>query len=235
MQSNHKDLFDISQPSDFGVYDTNANNKKIVCFIKYSESIMICILVTIEIDEECYSTLNEVNYNLGENDENRNQVPFNCYTDCSSSANIGNELFICCAGDDSINCAIINVDDITSMKYFVIYYTGTIAYLNILSDGSTFYNIFFWASRNYYEYWIYKPTCTNVHFQMVIYGSMTKDLDSLFNRKINREYSIKFENLPNDYGNLYIEENLIDNIDNKYILEENKNIKIESINEQVTN
>ena len=235
MQSNHKDLLDISQPSDFGVYDTNANNKKIVCFIKYSESIMICILVTIEIDEECYSTSNEVNYNLGENDENRNQVPFNCYTDCSSSANIGNELFICCAGDDSINCAIINVDDITSMKYFVIYYTGTIAYLNILSDGSTFYNIFFWASRNYYEYLIYKPTCNNVHFQMVIYGSMTKDLDSLFNRKINGEYSIKFENLPNDYGNLYIEENLIDNIDNKYILEENKNIKIESINEQVTN
>ena len=118
-------------------------------------------------------------------------------------------------------------------------YNGYFSKFFIFSDSSTFIDIFFYNTYgNYLGYIIYKPTCVDFDLESGIYEDADKLIDDFFERKTNTKYYIYFNNIPDTYGYLSLnEEEIIQGIDNKILLDESNYciISFKSINDKTVN
>ena len=80
-----------------------------------------------------------------------------------------------------------------------------------------------------YEYFIYLPSCQDLNYTIIVYHSVNEEkeenekdnLINLFERKTNTEYYIEFDNLPDDYGDLMVnDEKIISGNNTKILLEQ---------------
>ena len=79
------------------------------------------------------------------------------------------------------------------------------------------YLFFYNTYGNYLGYIIYKPTCVDFDLESGIYEDADKLIDYFFEKKTNTRYYIYFNNVPDTYGCLSLnEEEIVQGINNKF-------------------
>ena len=217
------------------MYDTDEGEIKIICGKNKNNNNTYCKSITVEINQQCstdctYSPVFHISENIITIPTNKSN---NYFCDLGR---LSNEMLYCCGGSDLMTCARLNTD-FTLINSFNINYSGYLTYLYILTDGSTFYDIFFSNSdnNNLYKYYIYIPTCnTNFNYEIIQYQSINENIINLFTRKTDHDYFIEFKTLPSEYGNLKINDQIIV-IGNKYLIENNQILYIISTNDKSVN
>ena len=141
------------------------------------------------------------------------------------------EYLTCCAGKDMIKCSRCKTD-FSYIDTFDLNFPGENSKLSIFPSGSIYSSIFFLnenSGERVYKYTIYPPTCKNLNFTIIVHHSINEnndgnefDLSTIFTRKTNTIYYFEFETIPEDYGDLLINnETIIMGNNSKFILEEN--------------
>ena len=212
------------------LYDTGNKKKKLICAKNLNTLDYECLYYTIKINIEAKVLKCEQTQSY-EVDDIKIRFPTESSSreDCVHRTFVNENLF-CCGGNNFIKCARLtsNYDLITT---FNITFPGTNRKLNIYTDKTTYLNLLFWNQNpdNYiYEYFIYVPTCQNLEYTIIVYHSINEEkeesekdnLNDLFERMTNTEYYFEFEDLPNDYGDFFIN-------DDKILFENNTKILLE--------
>ena len=218
------------------MYNTVQNNLKIMCAKNKNTMIIECIYIQITIDEE---SSEKWNYSL--QSAQYSTIILSYPSDSSSNGDcafttFSSETLFCCGGTNLIKCARI-VGDNNLINSFSINMEGENSSLNIISFGN-YVNIFFMNTLNtdekFYQYYIYSPECVNLNFTIIMMHSINEDkegneesINNYFKRVTNTEYSIEFENIPDEYGNLTLNDELV--TENKTIINEDESNIIDFI------
>jgi len=151
----------------------------------------------------------------------------------------GNEYLFCCGETNYIRCQRLNNERI-SLYSFNLDLQGKNNNINIFSSSSSFVTIFYLnenSNLRVCEYIIYIPTCANKQYTIISFHSINENkpennketLNDFFERKTNTKYYIEFENIPSEYGDLSINNELIDENTGKILIEENNDNIIDFI------
>ena len=224
----------LSYHKNIEIYDTPINeNRKMICAIKRDANIIECLFLTAR--SKC--SLNMDIFNLEYQDYYENisntitPLQSGFVNDCVLTNKIfKNESLFCCGGTDSIECARLEINNniLVIKNTFKLTQEGNNDELYIFSDGNTYIDIFFQNKLNdnyeIKEYSIYNPTCNEMRFEMFFLESIViLNLSEVFERKTNTKYYVEFENLPDDFGDLRMNEQKINEENEKILLEENEN------------
>ena len=219
------------------IFDLFIQNKKMICAINLETNVYECLFLGIPVsvtcgDSECvYSAFFEptdikISIELGSIDD----------VDCELANSVfDNEGLFCCGLSETVKCLRLTKEneEFSIKDTFEINYGGPNSKLFIFSDESNYIDIFYHNCDIYvYGYTIYKPTCTNFVLNTIAYGESNGIvINNIFEEKTDTDYSIKFNNLPNTYGNLLINGEIKDN---PYVLNLNINniLKFSSTNDQ---
>ena len=141
------------------------------------------------------------------------------------------EILFCCGGNNIIKCA--RLDNNYNLKNnFKLDIPGENTYLNILKTGLSYTTIFYVntqsSNEKTYAYYIYIPDCIDKTYSIIIYHSINEDkienkesINNFFTRKANTKYYIEFQNIPEDYGNLILNNEIISFNTSKILINEN--------------
>ena len=212
------------------IYDTTQKNMKIICAKNKSNMNIECIYALFEINETKGAL--KWKYSL---DTLPVSVIFLSYPSDSSNngdcvfTTFSSEILFCCGGTDLIKCARIDGNN-NIINTFNINMEGTNTYLTISNSGSNYLTFFFMNSldsdQKIYLYYLYTPDCTNLNYTIIMKHSINEDkegneesLNNFFTRVTNTEYYIEFENIPEEYGDFTLNNELINT--NKIIINEN--------------
>ena len=139
----------------------------------------------------------------------------------------GGENLYCYGEIGFIKCYRVAARTNYIVNTFTLEIPGSNSKLSFFTDGKTYGNFIFYNNNlgrtNLYEYFIYLPSCQNLVYSIIIYHSISEDKKvdlKLFERKTNTKYYIEFETLPDDYGDL--------KVNNETILGENSKILLEN-------
>ena len=215
------------------LYDTNQKNKKLVCAKHIETYNTKCLQFYIDNNPECTTecTFSPIITYWGIitiPTTEKNSV------ECGLS-NLGNENLYCCGGTNFFKCARLR-SDFTFIESFNLHYSGTFTNFYIFSDGGNFYDIFFFDknSKNLYKHSIYKPICNNLAYSILVYKSLSINVENIFSRKTNHNYYIQFSTFPNNYGDLKIENTNV-STENKILLSQNYILSFTSTNDITVN
>ena len=216
------------------LYDMTNINSKIVCAININTQYMECVYFesyfTNTFSFTSLKCSNQVSIGFSQIIMTFPVDP-NTNGDCLLS-NFVSELLFCCGGRDKIICSRINTD-FSFINNFELDFPGENSKINIISDGLSYSSIFFMndnSGEKIYEYYIYLPTCQDLNFNVIVYHSINEnkveneivDLKNMFERKTNTKYYFEFELVPEDYGDLLINnESIIPENNSIFLLEEN--------------
>ena len=156
---------------------------------------------------------NEYNATFSYKENNCNYTIFN------------SEYLICCGRTDIINCERRDMK-LKLLNMFNIKLPGRITNLTvekIKGKGvKLIYNNKSSIHEHIYEYHIFPPKCKDINITLIAFHSYSLYIDNLFERKTNTNYYITLNHLPFNCGNLYINENMVQN--------DRKKIKLGNIN-----
>ena len=220
----HKEiqLFDTSQSTYKVLCAKNINNMKIECIIiRYSIEESTNSLPVVHI-QHTVKIIYDSNILLSIPIESSNNG------DCQLKA-FSSEILFCCGGTNIIKCARMQ-SNFNLINTFTLDIEGENTYLTISYTGLNYATIFFMNSLNSeektYDYYIYIPDCINVNYTVIMFHSINEDkggneesINNYFTRKTNTQYFIEFENIPEEYGNLTLNNEKID--ENKTLINEN--------------
>ena len=243
-QTNIK-LLKLSSHTNIEVYETTEDTINIICaqninFIKYE-----CIRLEYFVKETISSS--QCNYEVGGNSTLLFSFPlekgiFNQNCDYTS---FGSEYLFCCGGINFINCERLD-NEWKSLNAFNLYLQGENNNIKILTSSSSFVSIFYMnenLTKRVYDYIIHIPTCAHKQYTIITFHSINEDksennketINDFFTRKTNTKYYFKFENIPIEYGDLSIDNEIIDENTGKILIEGNKENIIDfiSTNEKI--
>ena len=231
------------------LYDTTNNKVKILCAKNTNNNKIECIFISCEVEEKIKALLLQYTYTptfkIGTEiilsfpleSTNNEECVFKVF---------GQEYIFCCGGNNLIKCARLKAD-YSLINTFILDIPGENTKLNIFSESS-YMQIFYMnnlsSQKKTYEYYISYPECQNKEYAIVVYHSINEDkigteesINNLFVRKTNTQYYIEFENIPSIYGNFTVNGELINQTNNKFIIEnENQYIyDFISINDEIVN
>jgi len=223
--------------SEVEMYTTDIDTQDILCAKNINNKIIECSQVKYNFIESVSSS--ECVYNISistkpvfsfpptdEEDENNAECDYKSF---------GDEYLFCCGGLKHIKCQRIDAER-NSLYNFTMDLQGNNNNVNILSSSSNFVTIFYLnenPNKRIYEYIIYIPTCANKQYTIISFHSINEDkseenketINEFFTRKTNTKYYIEFDNIPTEYGDLSINNEIIDENTGKILIEENeKNI-----------
>ena len=155
------------------------------------------------------------------------------------------EKLYCYGETDFIKCYRVNETN-NIVNTFKLESPGSNSKLSFFTDGNTYVNLFFLnyysGSTNIYMYTICLPYCQNLVYSIIIYHSIGEekkyDLNELFPRMTNTKYYIEFETqtLPNEYGNLMVNDTIIfPETNNKILLEKGKKYLLDFVSTEDQN
>ena len=213
------------------IYKESSNNFIfILCAKNINTNIIECLRCTLDFTEEVQYSKCKFNFNLKlkrlftfQKEESNNE-------DCILSK-FEFEYLYCCGGINNIKCERIK-EDFGVLYSFKLNLEGVNSHLSLISSSSTFISIFY-VNRlasidKVYEYFIYIPDCINKEYTIISYHSINENksenedsINNFFTRKTNTKYYIEFENLPLEYGNLKLDNEIIDENNNKILIDEN--------------
>jgi len=211
----------------------NINNKKIECIkikFEYNEYEEI-IEEPVETDGSGV-TIKTNNYNFTLNYENEISFTFPL-TDsnnehCIFKKSIENEYLFCCGGNNIISCARID-NNLNYINSFNLNIPGENTYLDFIASSTfiiLFYNnynenILEYNKNKLSQYSIYFPICVEKSYIITSFHSFIEEINNLFTKEIDSEYYIEFITIPSDYGNLTIDNELIDlNYTTKFLIKD---------------
>ena len=208
------------------LYDTSNNKNKMLCAKKINNSEIECIILVISYTKN-EGEISSVSTKFIDIDKNEYKINFSYEHDNCNYTIFNSEYLICCGKTDIIYCERRKMD-LQLIDLFNITFPGKIKNLTIESDNNKFLkliynNISSEGDKNIYEYHIYPPKCNNTYLKLYQFQTKSLDLDKLFERKTNTNYYISFNNIFQEYGKLYINNELIQNEKVKKILTKNGN------------
>ena len=239
----------LSNHKDVSLYDMemNSGTHKLACAINKETNHMECLHFAVNFQyvfffTQCPSggtvTSGSIKINF--------EIDPNSNGDCLLSK-FAEEFLFCCPGRDLLKCARTK-SDYTYISTFDLNFPGENNKINIFSDDITYSSIFFRnenSGEKLYEYYIYLPTCENLNFTIIVFHSINEnkngneiDLNNLFLRKTNTKYYIEFEVVPDNYGDLLVNnESIILGNNSKILLEEGKSYILDyiSTNDNIIN
>ena len=142
------------------------------------------------------------------------------------------EILFCCGGTNVIKCARLE-SNLNFKNYFSLNIPGENTYLNIIYSSSNFTTIFYMNSQSSiektYAYYIYVPDCSNQNYTIITYHSINEDkigneenINDFFTRNTNTKYYIEFDGIPEEYGDLTINNEIINFNTSKILINENE-------------
>ena len=239
----HTDLKEkFNKHTTVELYDTSTKNVKLVCAKNINTLDIECLDYTITISnslgivicsQDQSGVASQIKLRIPTGSSSREECVYQTFT---------SENLFCCGGNNFIKCARIT-SDIKLITTFDLEFPGANRKINFFTDHSTYVNLFFWnkptEDENYiYEYYFYIPTCQNLNYTIIVYHSINEgkqenekdNLIDLFERKTNTEYYFEFEDLPDNYGDLLInDQKIISGNNTKFLLDQNKSYIIDFI------
>ena len=229
---NYLNFKNFKSHTSIEVYETTDNTKDLICAKNINSAGIECILFryifTENIsDSKCsygisgtYSYLFSFTSSEGTNDQN---CDFNSF---------GSEYLFCCGGTNFIKCERLD-SQWESILTFNLNLQGENNIINILVSSSSFATVFFTnkdSNQKVCEHIIYIPTCVNKQYTIISFHSINEDksednketINDFFTRKTNTKYYIEFENIPTEYGDLSLNNEIIDENTGKILIEKNK-------------
>ena len=215
-------LLDTSQSIYKILCAKNINNLKIECIIiKYTVTESNILLPTPHIEHEAKITYDS---NILLSIPIESSTNGDCYLNGFNS-----ELLLCCGGANLIRCARI-ANNFDLINIFTIDIVGENTCLSISYSGLNYGIIFFMNSLNSeektYGYYIYIPECIDKNYTIIVFHSINEDkegneetINNYFTRKTNTKYYIEFTNIPEEYGNFTLNNELMNT--NKILINEN--------------
>ena len=206
--------------SSLGLYDTDENNIKLLCYQKYKN--INCDFIQVTIMQETF--INDL-----KGDKNISFTISNNFLENSFYlSQFNKEYLFCCGITDYIQCYRINRNSYNVIKQFKILISGENSFLTLkINKNSTAF--FFMNNKNnedsIYGYYIFLPSCKNKDYIIHLNEKQSKyindKLNNLFEIKTNNYY-FEIKNRPDDKGyfnlnnNKIMDRTLISN--NDYIL-----------------
>jgi hypothetical protein len=154
------------------MYDTNDNNKKLICAKNLNNLDIECVLVTVTINLinsffMCTQTQNidisDIVLRFPTQSSSREECFFKLFT---------SEYLYCCGGNDLIKCGRF-FTNYTLITTFNLDFPGKNIKLNFFSDQKTYGNIFIYnenSGNKVYEYSIFLPECKNLNYTIIVYA-----------------------------------------------------------------
>ena len=199
-------------------YDIDFQSSRIICGRKKNNGKIKCIAEdSLDESQETESDTNSpynINAIFSFEENNCNYTKFN------------SEYLFCCGKTGIINCERRDMN-LQLINLFNITFPGKITNLTIEQENDSFlkllYNNKTATNEGIYEYYIYPPKCKKENIILITYHSYTLNMDNLFEKKTNTNYYIILEQIPFNYGRIYINGELIQNLGEKIKLKKNNN------------
>ena len=195
------------------LYDTSDSKVKILCARMKQNLGIECFKIDIsyQIGNRGSILMNEPNIEKLEKD--KYNITFSYNENCCNYTIFNSEYLLCCGKTDQIYCERRDMD----FKYiadFKINSRGKNTNLTIQrtddDEGVTLYYTNTSSEEKYiYEYYIYPPKSNKTFLELSHYQSKSLNLDNLFERKTNTNYYITFNNILTNYGDIYLNNELI--------------------------
>ena len=211
----------LIEHTDIILYDTNYNNYKLVCATNIVNLMVECIQINVEVTSskpsDTYSYSGFLYYTQiilsFPKDSSNNE-------ECMLTTFISEYLF-CCGGTNLIKCLRLNPRNNELINSFSLNLPGENKDLNIIPVGTNYVSLFYTNTLSSqiktYEYYIYFPDCKNLDYKIISFHSINEDktgneetINNFFTRKTNTNYYIEFEDIPEEYGNFTLDQELID-------------------------
>ena len=228
LDSTFNDL--MTDHTSIEIYDTELSNQKILCAKNRATFEIECILVIVTIQ-----TVNSGNSCSQTQKVEYSNILWRLPTSSTSMddcffRNFAGEMLLCCTETDTIRCTRMSGGTST---VFNLEFAGSNSKLYFFTDSNSYANFIFLNTNSdqnkVYEYFIYLPSCKDLNYTTIVYHSVNEEkeenekdnLIDLFERKTNTEYYIEFDNLPDDYGDLTVnDEKIITGNNTKILLEQ---------------
>ena len=236
--------------------DGKNENTKIICAKNKDDITMECFLFRYDFSEELL-TIDEVkdesdfpiknikinNYNLVLTYEEQINFSFSLYENnndqCVLKESILDEYLLCCGGTGIVTCGRMDkfcnfIDSfsftnngIKTQLDFIVYSS----YINLFYMNEITYNDT--KINKLYEYTIILPSCVDKAYSVIPLHSFNDFLYNLVRQEMNTNYYIEFKNIPTDYGNLTVNDEIIDlNNTNKIFVDNYKKFEFISLSEE---
>ena len=203
------------------LYDTSNIKYKILCATKDINDIQCTAVYFNIIYSPTMQTDIKVNfYTL----KSSYQLLFSFSEDNCNFTTYNSEYLICCGKKDIISCERRDIN-FNIINNFDINLSGKNSNLTLENNDDNIELIFSNQKNNeikIYEYFIYPPNCKNIQITINAYQTFKINFSDIFERKTNTNYYISFDNLPNDFLTLLINDVVIEN-ENKILIDENLN------------
>ena len=189
--------------SNFGLYDTDINNIKLLCG-EQSQSFQ-CKFIEIFVNND----MNSFTFRLkGDNNIVFNSINLYIEKNCYFIRFYSDYLF-CCAILNFIECYKINPESKVVIKRFQISIPGENSYLTIKNNNDEYVTLFFMNNYNdknsIFEYYIYIPECIDKNYEILNSLNENKSeeesekLINLFKAKTNTYY-FELKNQSTEFG-----------------------------------
>ena len=236
----HSELNLFNRHTTAEIYDTNIITNKIICAKNLNTFEIECLELNITITK-----LNGVNSCSQTQEISTSDIIINFPTGSSSREgciykHFASEKLLCCGGTNAIKCSRM-FENNTLIKTFDLDFPGENSKLTFFTDSTTYVSIIFLNTNSgskIYKYFIFLPTCKDLNYTIIAYHSLNENkeeaekinLNDLFIRKTNTEYYFEFESLPNNYGDLLVNnEKIIEGNNNKILLENDQSYILDFI------
>ena len=208
----------FSKHTKVTLYDTNVATTKLACARNITSSKIECIYVICNIEET--ESTQQYTYHA-----TFSGIPITASIEVDSSSNgdcsltsFNNENILCCGGTNSVKCTRFNNDHIINSFHINMRGVNTdVKFVNTQPYASLFFVNEFNSQTKLYDHYIYPPHCTEMSYTIIANHNLNEDkignedsIKNFFTRKTNTNYYIKFENLPQEYGYLTIDDQVMD-------------------------
>jgi hypothetical protein len=218
----------LSMHTNVVFYDTNSAETKLVCAKNITSLNIECIYVKCEIEESesITSFVHTPHFYLS------TSIDLSVETDSSSNgdcalASFANEILFCCGGNNLIKCTRFK-NNYEYINSFFINMEGDNTYIKLFvteSYASIFFMNEFNSQSKIYQHYIFLPNCTELSYTIISHHSINEDragnedcIRNIFTKKTNTNYYIEFENIPEEYGDLTLDNRKIDSNTSKILI-----------------
>ena len=187
------------------LYDTNIEDKKILCAKYKGYNTINC--VAFQIDISLQNGKKEIT--SFKKDDKFNFKGYYSYEKGNCNYTEFNEEYLLCCGDiDFIKCERRDKDSFQMINNFTLNIPGIIRNLTIENNGHDIIKLIYHNNQSEYkmnEYYIVPPECINIDLD--INPNLQEeefDLNELFERRTNTNYYISFNNIFFDFGKMIL-------------------------------
>ena len=208
VQNRETSLNEFINYDDVILYDTSDKNNKIFCALNSDSETIKCKMISVDIEFDLRETY-KTDLKTKDLEKYYDSLSFNiknCYF-----LSFYSKYLLCCANINIITCS--NFDkNFNKINEFSLDSPGNNLNLTIINNN--YYATLIFINENEIKsicgYNIYSLRCNNLTKEVIVYHSLDINMSELFTKEEGTKYYIKFENLPDKYSILKIDNNIID-------------------------